>query len=85
MVTGHPELPNLSKVLPKHLPLLYILEKIKLSGTKPTLSGTLTALQFKSSLVRAILKPPQQLYGRPQDLNASPGIQNWDQALWSSD
>ena len=62
VVTYHPDLPPLSKILRKHLPVLHISEKMKQSVPYPPLVAYRRPRNLKDLLVRTSMKPPQQSY-----------------------
>ena len=71
VVTYHPQRPCLGKIFHNHLPTLYISEKGKKVVPNPPLLANRLPKNLKDLLVRATMKPPQQLHegnspcGRP--------------------
>ena len=72
VVTYHPQLPKLSIILRKHLPILHVSERMKQIIPNVPLVAYRRPKNLKDLLVRATLKPPQQSYegtrqcGRPR-------------------
>ena len=72
VVTYHPELLCLGKILSNHLPTLHISEKMKKMVPNPPLVANRQPKNLKDLLVRVTTKPPQHLYegnspyGRPR-------------------
>ena len=72
VVTYHPDLPCLSKILQKHLPILHISNRMQLAVPNLPLVAYRRARNLKDLLVRAQIRPPQQEYkgtsrcGRPR-------------------
>ena len=72
VVTFHPQLPSLGKILRDHLPTLHISEKMKKAVPNPPLVANRRPKNLNDLLVRATMKPPQQLHegnspcGRPR-------------------
>ena len=72
VVTYHPELPCLGKILCDHLPTLHISERMKKAIPSPPLVANRRPKNLKDLLVRATMKPPQRIYegsnrcGRPR-------------------
>ena len=62
VVTYHPQLPCLGKILRNHLPTLHILETMKKAVPNPPLVANRQPKNLKDLLVRVMMKPPQQLY-----------------------
>ena len=62
VVTYHPERPCLGKIFRNHLPTLYISEKVKKVVPNPPLVANGRPKNLKDLLVRATMKPPQQLH-----------------------
>ena len=71
VVTYHPQLPCLGRILRNHLPILHISETMKEAVPNPPLVANRRPKNLKGLLVRVMMKPPQQLYegnsscGRP--------------------
>ena len=61
-VTYHPQLPYWGKIFPNHLPTLHISETMKEAIPNPPLVPNRRPKNFKDLLVRAMMKPLQQLY-----------------------
>ena len=72
VVTFHPQLPRLGKILRDHLPTLHISNKMKEAVPSPPLVANRRPKNLKDLLVRASLKPPLQRHegstrcGRPR-------------------
>ena len=64
MVTYHPKLPQLSRILHHHLPTLHISKRMKSVLPNPPLVAYRRPCTLKDLLVRASMKPPQQIYNR---------------------
>ena len=72
VVTYHPELPCLEKILRNHLLTVYISEKMNKAVPNPPLVANTLPQNLKDVLVMATMKPPQQPHegstpcGRPR-------------------
>ena len=72
VVTFHPQLPHLGKILRDHLPTLHISNKMKEAVPNPPLVANQWPKNLKDLLVRVSLKPPLQWHegstrcGRPR-------------------
>ena len=62
VVTYHPDLPSLNKILRKHLPILHVSEKMRKAVPHPPLVSYRRPRNLNDLLVRALLKSPQQLH-----------------------
>ena len=62
VVTYHPQLPCLGKILREHLPTLHVSETMKKAVPNPPLVANRRPKNLRDLLVRAEMKPPQQLY-----------------------
>ena len=62
VVTYHPDLPSLSRILCKHLPILYVLDRMKLVAPSPPLVANRRPRELKDLLTKATLKPSQHSY-----------------------
>ena len=72
VVTFHPQLPSLEKILCDHLPTLHISEKMKKAVPNPPLAANRPPKNLNDLLVRAKMRTPQQHHegnspcGRPR-------------------
>ena len=62
VVTYHPQLPCSGRILWNHLPTLHISETMKKAVPNPPLVANRRPKNLKDLLVRAMMKPSQQLY-----------------------
>ena len=63
VVTYHPDLPLLGKILHNHLPIFHVLERMKLATPRPPLVGNRRPRNLKELLTKATLKPSQHHNG----------------------
>ena len=66
VVTYHPNLPPLHKILRKHLPILHLSDRMKKAVSNPPLVANRRPRNLNDLVVRASLKPPQQYRGNYQ-------------------
>ena len=63
VVTYHPDLPPLSKILCNHLPILHVSERMKLAIPNPPLVANRRPRNLKELLTKATLKSPERHKG----------------------
>ena len=63
VLTYHPDLPLLNKILRDHLPILHVSERMKLAAPSPTLVANRQLRNLKDLLTKATLKPLQRHTG----------------------